>query len=115
MPIIILTDGSKKRVSYGSAAQLNQYLNEPEKLKDIKDDAERAKKEEFLLTVAQIDWSDLNKPASPGKLNPNHDEIQRVLKDGSLKGKAKFDAMRLAMGAGKDQDGEQPDLTTEQV
>lgn len=103
MPIIHLTDGTKKRVSYGSAAQLNTYLEQPEKLNEIKDDAERAKKEEFLLTVHHIDWSDLAKPSAgaTGKKHVNHDEIQRVLNDKTLKGKAKFDAMRNALGAGK--------------
>jgi len=102
MPIINLVDGTKKRVSYGSAAQLNTYLNEPEKLSEIKDDAERAKKEKFLLTVESIDWSDL-RPASQGgtKNHVNHDEIHRVINDKSLKGKAKFDAMRAALGSTK--------------
>lgn len=104
MPIIHFNnDTPSKRVSYGSAAQLNTYLEEPDKLNEIKDEAERKKKEDFLLTVHHIDWSDLAKPSDgiSGKRHANHDEIQRVLNDKSLKGKAKFDAMRNALGAGK--------------
>jgi hypothetical protein len=108
MPIIKLTNGEFKRVSYGSAAQLNTYLSEPEKLKEIKDDAERAKKEEFLMTVESIDWSDVDKKRSVKVGNVKHNpEIQRVLNDKSLKGKAKFDAMRIAL-TGKSADGKEP-------
>lgn len=102
MPIIHFNnDTEPKRVSYGSAAQLNTYLNEPEKLKEIKDDAERQKKEDFLLTVERIDWTDLSKAKSSSPTKANRPEVQRVLNDKTLKGKAKFDAMRAALGATK--------------
>lgn len=109
MPIIKLIDGTLKRVTYGSAAQLNQYLNEPEKLNEIKDADERAKKEEFLSQVESIDWSDIDRPKSNGKsFKPKENaELKRVLADTSLKGKAKFDAVRLAM-TGRNADGSEP-------
>lgn len=94
-------DTAPKFVSYGSAAQLNTYLNEPDKLNEIKDDAQRKIKEDFLLTVERIDWSDLSKSKSSGPTKANRPEVQRVLNDKTLKGKAKFDAMRAALGATK--------------
>jgi len=108
MPIIKLTNGEFKRVSYGSAAQLNTYLNEPEKLSEIKDDAARKVKEDFLSTVESIDWSDVSKKRSVQTGNVKHNpEVQRVLNDKSLTGKAKFDAMRIAL-TGRGADGKEP-------
>lgn len=99
MPIIKLNNGKPpKRVSYGSAAKLNEYLTDPDKLKEITDPEARAKKEEFLMTVESIDWSDLTRSKTePTKAN--RPEVQRVMNDKTLKGKAKFDAMRIALGA----------------
>jgi len=94
-------DTPPKLVPYGTAAQLNTYLNEPDKLKEITDDALRKKKEDFLLTVERIDWSDLTKSKSVTPRKANRPEVQRVLNDPTLKGKAKFDAMRAALGATK--------------
>lgn len=122
MPIIHLIDGSKKTVKYSKASQLNQYLNDPDKLNDIRcgkcartaDDldkpqcskcmATRKEKENFLGQVANIDWSDLG-PKAKGqpKNSPNREKIRAVVQDKSLKGKAKFDAMRAAMGATRDE------------
>lgn len=102
MPTIYFNNETPpKLVSYGSAAQLNTYLNEPEKLKEITDAAQRKIKEDFLLTVERIDWSDLSKSKSTAPRKANRPEVQRVLNDKSLKGKAKFDAMRAALGATK--------------
>lgn len=130
MPIIILNDGNRKRVKYGDAARLNEFLSDPDKLNSIRcsachvtaDDpdkpqcekckAERDEKETFMMTVQSIDWTDVDRKRSSTNtgrqslIRAENPELKRVLADKTLTGKAKFDAVRRAM-TGKSSDGEE--------
>lgn len=107
MPIIKLVDGGRKKVKYGQAAELNQYLDEPEKLEKIKDPKERKEKEDFLSKVESIDWSDLataqqNAAVGSAALSiettkKRRDKINKIMKNPELKGKQKFDAIRQVL------------------
>ena len=102
MPTIKLTDGRYIQCGYSKASRTKLYIDEPETLeRDIKDADTLAKTKAFLATVADIDFSDIDRRMSSAPVQhvagANREQIQRVIKDKSLKGKAKFDAMRRAM------------------
>ena len=100
MPIITFSDGSKRVTKYDTAARLNEFLDNPELLDKITDPEERKKKEDFLIRVASIDFSDIRKPIETARpISAENPKVKAILNDKSLTGKAKFDAMRAAMGS----------------
>lgn len=53
------------------------------------------------MQVQSIDWSDLKRLPAETPRTVDRTKLKAVLADDTLKGKAKFDAIRDAMGAGK--------------
>ena len=102
MPFIIFTDGSKHYVPYSKASETMAYLDELPgyKVDAIEDIEKRQKIEAFLKRVAKVDFTDLHvKKDSP--ISPRRENIRAVMEDKTITGKAKFYAMRDAMGVPK--------------
>lgn len=102
MPFIIFTDGSKHYVPYSKASETMAYLDELPgyKLDTIEDAAKREKIRAFLERVAKVDFTDI-RTKKDNPISPRRENIRAVMEDKSITGKAKFYAMRDAMGVPK--------------